>query len=48
MTGDFPEDHVTPVYEQYAENEDGQEVMAYDPPEELVPTPDVIDTSINT
>ena len=47
MTGDFPEDHVTPVYEQYAENEDGQEVMAYDPPEELAPTPEVRETYVN-
>ena len=30
MTWDLPEDHVTPMYEQYAENEDVQEAMADD------------------
>ena len=37
-----------PVYERYSDNEDGQEGMADDPPEELVPTPEVGDTYVNT
>ena len=48
MTGDFPEDHSTLVYERYAENEYFQEVMADDQPEELAPTPELVDTYFNT
>ena len=48
MTGDFTEEYITHVYERYADNEDGQEGMADDPPEELAPTPEVVDTDINT
>ena len=48
MTGDFPEDHTTPVYEKYADNEDGQEGIADDPREELAPTDEVGDTYVNT
>ena len=48
MIGDFPEYHTMPVYEQYSDNEDWQEVMADDPPEELEPTPEVGDTYVNT
>ena len=44
MPGEFPEDHVTPVYERYADNEDAQEGMIDDPPEELALTPDLGDT----
>ena len=48
MTGDFPEDHSTLVYERYADNEYVQEVMADDQPEELAPTPELVDTYFNT
>ena len=48
MTGDFPEDHAMPVYERYADNEDGQEGMADDPTKGLEPTPEVGDTHANT
>ena len=47
ITGGFPEDHVMPVYERYADNEYGQEGMADDLPEELAPTPEVGDTYVN-
>ena len=47
MKMDFPEDHVTPVYERYSENEDGQEGMDDDPSEELAPTPEVRDMYVN-
>ena len=46
-TGYFPEDHGTPMYEQYSENEDGQEGMDDDPPEWLAPTPEVGYTYVN-
>ena len=48
LKGDFPEDHATPVYERYDDNEDGQDGMADDPPEELAPTPEVGYTYVNT
>ena len=48
MTGEFPEDHVTPVYERYADNEDGQEGMADDPPEYIAPTPEAGYMYVNT
>ena len=32
MTGNFPGYHATTVYERYADNEEGQEGMADDPP----------------
>ena len=47
MDGELTEDHVTPVYELYDDNEDDQEGMADDQPEELAPTPDVGDTYVN-
>ena len=46
--GDSPEDHATPVYERYADNEDGQEGMADDPPEYIAPTPEAGDMYVNT
>ena len=47
ITRDFPEYHATPVYERYADNEDGQVVISDDPPEELAPTPEVRDMYVN-
>ena len=47
MDGELTEDHVTPVYELYDDNENDQEGMADDQPEELAPTPDVGDTYVN-